>query len=107
MSVSDRTTCVDERWIMATSAHCSHRAAQLISPDVAKKVGLCWGLGSDTAKDPGPWEGELRNMWKPTRQEALWFQGGNLQQARHFSLYTALQIKARMEGIPLSVYGAP
>ena len=74
---------------------------------VAEKIGLCWGLGSDTAKDPGPWEGELRNMWKPTKQEALWFQGGNLQQARHFSLYTALQIKARMEGIPLSVYGAP
>jgi len=81
-------------------------AAQLISPAVAEKIGLCWGLGSDTAKDPGPWEGELRNMWKPTKQEALWFQGGNLQQARHFSLYTALQIKARMEGIPVSVYGA-
>jgi putative flavoprotein involved in K+ transport len=73
---------------------------------VAEKIGLCWGLGSDTAKDPGPWEGELRNMWKPTKQEALWFQGGNLQQARHLSLYTALQIKARMEGIPVSVYGA-
>ena len=81
-------------------------AAQLISPAVAEKIGLCWGLGSDTAKDPGPWEGELRNMWKPTRQEALWFQGGNLQQARHFSLYTALQIKARMEGLPVSVYRA-
>jgi putative flavoprotein involved in K+ transport len=79
-------------------------AAELISPAVADKVGPCWGLGSDTAKDPGPWEGELRNMWKPTRQEALWFQGGNLQQARHFSRYTALQIKARMEGVPTPVY---
>lgn len=29
-------------------------AAQLISPAVADKVGLCWGLGFDTAKDPGP-----------------------------------------------------
>ena len=45
-------------------------------------------------------------MWKPTRQEALWFQGGNLQQARHFSLYTALQIKARLEENTVSVYGA-
>jgi putative flavoprotein involved in K+ transport len=79
-------------------------AAELISPAVAEKVGPCWGLGSGTAKDSGPWEGELRNMWKPTRQEALWFQGGNLQQARHFSLYTALQIKARMEGVPTPVY---
>jgi hypothetical protein len=41
---------------------------------------------------------------KPTAQEALWFQGGNLQQARHFSPYLALQIKARMEGLPTPVY---
>src|SRR5207247_2312727 len=38
--------------------------AQLISQAVADKVGKCWGLGSDTTHDPGPWEGELRNMWK-------------------------------------------
>jgi putative flavoprotein involved in K+ transport len=80
-------------------------AAQLISQEVADKVGKCWGFGSDTTKDPGPWEGELRNMWKPTRQEALWFHGGNLHQSRHYSLYLALQLKARMEGIPTPVYG--
>ena len=44
-------------------------AAELIIQEVADKVGKCWGLGSDTTKDPGPWEGELRNMWKPTQQE--------------------------------------
>jgi len=27
-------------------------------------------------KDPGPQEGELRNMWKPTRVPNLWFLGG-------------------------------
>jgi putative flavoprotein involved in K+ transport len=80
-------------------------AAKLISQEVADAVGKCWGLGSDTAKDPGPWEGELRNMWKPTRQEALWFHGGNLAQSRHYSRYLALQLKARMEGIPTPVYG--
>ena len=73
-------------------------AAKLISQDVADTVGKCWGVGSDTAKDPGPWEGELRNMWKPTQQEALWFQGGNLMQARFYSLILALQIKAREVG---------
>jgi hypothetical protein len=57
-------------------------AARLISREVADKIGLCWGVGSGTAKDPGPWEGELRNMWKPTAQEALWFHGGNLAQSR-------------------------
>jgi putative flavoprotein involved in K+ transport len=77
----------------------------LISKEVADKVGKCWGVGSDTRSDPGPWEGELRNMWKPTHQEALWFHGGNLALSRHYSLYVALQLKARMEGIPTPVYG--
>ena len=79
-------------------------AARLISQEVADKVGKCWGLGSDTTKDPGPWAGELRNMWKPTQQEALWFHGGNLHQSRHYSQYLALQLKARMEDIPTPVY---
>ncbi len=80
-------------------------AADLISQEVADRVGKVWGLGSDTTKDPGPWEGEQRNMWKPTQQQALWFHGGNLHQSRHYSLYLALQLKARCEGIPTPVYG--
>ncbi len=79
--------------------------ADLISQDVADKVGKVWGLGSDTTKDPGPWEGEQRNMWKPTQQENLWFHGGNLHQSRHYSLYLALQLKARQEQVPMQVYG--
>jgi putative flavoprotein involved in K+ transport len=80
-------------------------AADLISQEVADKVGKVWGLGSDTRKDPGPWEGEQRNMWKPTQQEGLWFHGGNLHQSRHYSIFLALQLKARMEGIDTPVYG--
>ena len=80
-------------------------AAKLIGQEVADKVGKCWGLGSDTAKDPGPWEGELRNMWKPTQQEALWFHGGNLHQSRHYSQFLSLQLKARHAGIETPVYG--
>ncbi|WAJ37993.1 NAD(P)/FAD-dependent oxidoreductase [Pseudomonas sp. GOM7] len=79
-------------------------AAQLISQQVADKVGRCWGLGSGTLKDPGPYEGELRNMWKPTQQANLWFHGGNLHQSRHYSLYLALQLKARFEGLDTEVY---
>jgi putative flavoprotein involved in K+ transport len=82
-------------------------AADLIGQDVADKVGKCWGLGSDTPKDPGPWVGEQRNMWKPTQQEALWFHGGNLHQSRHYSQFLSLQLKARMEGIDTPVYGVP
>ncbi|MCB8877686.1 NAD(P)/FAD-dependent oxidoreductase [Acidisoma silvae] len=83
----------------------SDRVAQVVSPAMAAKVGKVWGLGSNTTKDPGPWEGEPRNMWKPTRQNGLWFQGGNLHQARHYSQYLSLQLKARLEGLPTPVYG--
>jgi len=79
--------------------------ADIIDQETADRVGKCWGLGSDTPKDPGPWEGELRNMWKPTQQEALWFHGGNLHQSRHYSQFLALQLKARKEEIPTPVYG--
>jgi putative flavoprotein involved in K+ transport len=80
-------------------------AADIVGQEIADRVGKVWGLGSDTTKDPGPWEGEQRNMWKPTQQEALWFHGGNLHQSRYYSLYLALQLKARAEGIATPVYG--
>ncbi len=79
-------------------------AADVVGEEVAAKVGKVWGLGSDTTKDPGPWEGEQRNMWKPTQQPDLWFHGGNLHQSRYYSLYLALQLKARLVGIPTPVY---
>jgi putative flavoprotein involved in K+ transport len=79
--------------------------ADLCGQEMADRVGKVWGLGSETTKDPGPWEGEQRNMWKPTQQEGLWFHGGNLHQSRHYSLYLALQLKARYEGLPTPVYG--
>ena len=80
-------------------------AARIVSKEVADKVRKCWGLGSGTTKDTGPWEGELRNMWKPTHQPSLWFHGGNLHQSRHYSQFLSLQIKALMGGISTPVYG--
>ncbi|MBQ0932997.1 NAD(P)/FAD-dependent oxidoreductase [Ideonella alba] len=79
--------------------------ADLVSPEVADRVGKVWGLGSGTTKDPGPWEGELRNMWKPTNQANLWIHGGNLHQSRHYSQFLSLQLKARYEGLDTPVYG--
>ena len=78
--------------------------ADLISPETADAVGKCWGYGSETTRDPGPWEGELRNMWKPTNVTNLWLHGGNLHQSRHYSKYLALQLKARYEGLDTPVY---
>lgn len=80
---------------------------KFIGKDIAAKLGKVWGLGSNTRGDPGPWEGELCNMWKPTAQEGLWVQGGNLSFSRNYSKYLALQLQARYLGIPTPVYGAP
>eukprot|EP00536_Pseudo-nitzschia_multiseries_P010471 jgi/Psemu1/242987/estExt_Genewise1.C_3200044 len=70
---------------------------QICGPDVVERVGKTWGLGLNYKpdKDPGPWTGELRNMWKPTNVEGLWFHGGNLAQCRHYSKFLALQLAAR------------
>jgi len=72
--------------------------AALIDRETAQKVGPCWGYGSGTKGDPGPWVGELRNMWVPTAVEGLWFTGGNLSQARFFSKLLALQLRKRFVG---------
>jgi putative flavoprotein involved in K+ transport len=103
--LSDGSVLTADLIVLATGYGSMNQwAAELISPEVAARVGKCWGLGSDTKYDPGPWEGELRNMWKPTQQPGLWFMGGNLMQARHYSLYLALQLKARCEGLDTPVY---
>ena len=78
--------------------------ADLVDQETADRLGKCWGLGSDTPKDPGPWEGEQRNMWKPTQVQNLWMHGGNLHQSRHYSQFLALQLKARYEGLDTPVY---
>ena len=96
--LTDGTTLPADLVVFATGyGNMSEWAAKLISPEVAERVGPVWGLGSATKNDPGPWEGELRNMWKPTGQPGLWFHGGNLMQSRHYSLYLALQLKQRFE----------
>ena len=100
--LSDGSELAADLIVYATGYGSMHQwAEQLISREVADRVGRVWGLGSGTRHDPGPWEGELRNMWKPTRQPQLWFHGGNLMQSRHYSLYLALQLKARYENLPI------
>ena len=117
-----------------------HFVSDLVSPEVAARVGRVWGYGSGAPRppttshmggacggegegegrgapvtcvglyppgthlDPAPWEGELRNMWRPTAQPGLWFSGGNLAQARFYSRLVALQLAARYDGLATPVY---
>ena len=106
VTLTDGTELPADVLVYATGYGSMNRwLADLISPEVADRLGKVWGLGSDTPKDPGPWEGELRNMWKPTQVPHLWVHGGNLHQSRHYSQFLSLQLKARLEGLPTPVYG--
>ena len=57
---------------------------------MAEKIGPIWGEDAD---------GELANMYKRTPQQGAWFIAGSLTQARVYSKYLALQIKAMEEGL--------
>ncbi|MEZ5856137.1 MAG: NAD(P)/FAD-dependent oxidoreductase [Hyphomicrobiaceae bacterium] len=57
---------------------------------MADKIGQIWGENA---------EGELANMFQPTPQQGIWFIAGSLTQARIYSKYLAVQIKAQEEGL--------
>jgi hypothetical protein len=61
-----------------------------LGEEVAEQIGPVWGEGED---------GELANMFRRTPREGIWFIAGSLTQARVYSKYMALQIKAIEEGL--------
>lgn len=63
---------------------------ELLGNEVADKIGQIWGIDTD---------GEIKNMFRPTAQKGLWFLGSSLAQARIFSKFISLQIKARELGL--------
>jgi len=62
----------------------------MLGDEVAERVGPIWGIGAD---------GELRNMFGATRQDNFYVVGGTITMCRSLSRYTALLIKARLEGL--------
>lgn len=62
----------------------------LLGDTIADRIGPIWGVAED---------GELRNMFRPTAQQGLWFIGGGFAHARIYSKYIALNIKAREIGL--------
>lgn len=62
----------------------------MFGDDVADRVGPIWGIGED---------GELRAMYTRTGQEGFYVAGGGLPGARAYSHFTALLIKAALEGL--------
>jgi len=90
--------------VYATGYEVGAPGGQMLPYEMVRKVGRIWGLGSGIKNDPGPWEGELRNMYKPTQQPGLWFCTHGISQSRLYSRVLALQIKARQLGLDTPVY---
>jgi cation diffusion facilitator CzcD-associated flavoprotein CzcO len=65
---------------------------KLFGPEVADRVGPVWGLDA---------EGELNNIARQTPQDGLWFLAGGFPEARIYSAYLALQIRAAEAGLAL------
>jgi cation diffusion facilitator CzcD-associated flavoprotein CzcO len=63
---------------------------RMLGDEIADRVGPIWGFDDNQ---------NLRNMWCRTAQEGFWVMGGAIVEARLFSRFLALQIKASLEGI--------
>jgi putative flavoprotein involved in K+ transport len=80
-----------ELLVLATGYKNQQDAVRLyLGDEIADRIGPVWGF------DDG---GELRNLWRKTAQQGLWFTAGSLAQCRIFSRYLALQIKAIETGL--------
>lgn len=49
-------------------------------------------------------EGEIRGAYRPGGQKGMYYVGGDQSQARYFSQFVALSIKADVMGASLPVY---
>ena len=84
--LADGTTIDADAVVFATGYFGQQELVRRLFGDaIADRVGLIWGYDD---------EGELRNMWRRTRQPGLWFIAGSFAQCRIYSKYLALQIKA-------------
>jgi putative flavoprotein involved in K+ transport len=88
---SDGTSVEADIAVLATGYQNMRESARALFGDaVADRCTPVWGLDE---------EGELRTMWRRSGHPGFWFMGGNLNQARHYSMFLALQIKAIEAGL--------
>ncbi|MGW3472671.1 FAD-dependent oxidoreductase [Saccharopolyspora sp. NPDC000995] len=63
---------------------------RLLGDEIAERVGPIWGFDD---------HGAMRNMWMRTPQPGFWVMGGSLIDARLYSTFLAVQIKADLDGV--------
>ncbi len=91
---SDESSLDTDIIVLATGYKPLQEAVRSMFGDaIADRVGPIWGIGKD---------GELNNMYAQTAQPGFYVTGGGLPGARAYSRYTALLIKAELEGLRAS-----
>ncbi|MGY1773731.1 flavin-containing monooxygenase [Blastococcus sp. SYSU D00813] len=89
--LTDGSTLEADVVVLATGYHgMLATARRLFGDEVADRCGPVWGLDD---------EGELRGVWRRSGHPGLWFMGGNLQMARFYGQFLALQITAIEAGV--------
>ena len=63
---------------------------KVLGDEIANRIGPVWGFDQDFV---------MRNMWRRTAQDGLWLMGGALNEARLYSRFLALEIRAALEGL--------
>jgi len=90
LTLSDGTEIAADIVVLATGYEGQQEAVRrLFGNSIAEKVGDVWGFNED---------GFMKNMWTRTGQDHLWMMGGALMEARLYSRFLALLIKADLEG---------
>ena len=91
LRLSDGTEIASDLVVLATGYEKQQQAIRrLFGDDIAEKVGDVWGFNAN---------GFMKNMWTRTRQDHRWIMGGALMEARLYSRFLALRIKADLEGV--------
>jgi len=87
---SDGTVVQADLVVLATGyANLQEGVRRLLGDVVAERVGQIWGFDE---------HGAMRNMWMRTAQPGFWVMGGSLIDARLYSKFLAVQIKAQLDG---------
>jgi putative flavoprotein involved in K+ transport len=91
VNFSDGTKCEADIVVFATGYRPPEdTVARLFGDEVASRVGPIYGIGDD---------GEIRGMYSTTGHPNFYVTGGGFAGARTYSRYTALLIKAQLEGL--------
>jgi hypothetical protein len=91
LRLDDETVLDADLVVLATGFENQQEGVRrLLGDDIAERIGSIWGFDEN---------GFMRNMWRRTSQEGFWIMGGALNEARLYSRFLAVQIKADLEGI--------